>query len=40
VGMPAGLEGRLLQLDVRTMQWHAMQVQKNPHCRVCASVHA
>lgn len=39
-GMPAGLEGRLLQLDVRTMQWHAMQVQKNPHCRVCASVHA
>ncbi|MFV9474412.1 HesA/MoeB/ThiF family protein [Advenella sp. RU8] len=39
VGMPAGLDGRLLQLDARTMQWHAMQVQKNPQCPVCGSAH-
>jgi molybdopterin/thiamine biosynthesis adenylyltransferase len=37
VGRP--LVGRLLLLDAREMEWQALQVQRDPACRVCG-VHA
>lgn len=37
-GMPAGLLGRLLLFDARTMQWRSMKLQKNPDCPVCGSL--
>lgn len=34
-GVGETLAGRLLQLDARTMQWHAVRVRRDPECPVC-----
>jgi len=35
-GVGESLSGRLLWLDVRTMQWRSVNVQRDPECPVCA----
>ena len=39
-GAGASLSGRLLMLEARSMEWSALQVRRDPHCAVCASVGA
>ncbi|AKQ53658.1 HesA/MoeB/ThiF family protein [Bordetella hinzii] len=34
-GLGQTLAGRLLQLDVRSMQWHSVNVPRDPDCPVC-----
>jgi len=34
-GVGESLSGRLLWLDVRTMQWRSVNVQRDPECAVC-----
>ncbi|CCN16623.1 HesA/MoeB/ThiF family protein [Bordetella bronchiseptica] len=34
-GIGQSLAGRLLQLDVRSMQWHSVNVPRDPDCAVC-----
>jgi len=34
-GIGESLSGRLLWLDVRTMQWRSVNVQRDPECAVC-----
>lgn len=34
-GLPGTLNGRLLLLDARTMQWHSIAVARDPGCAVC-----
>ncbi|MCD0503394.1 HesA/MoeB/ThiF family protein [Bordetella petrii] len=34
-GIGESLSGRLLWLDVRTMQWRSVKVQRDPECAVC-----
>ncbi|MNC80997.1 Molybdopterin-synthase adenylyltransferase [compost metagenome] len=34
-GVGESLSGRLLWLDVRTMQWRSVNVQRDPECTVC-----
>ncbi|AZY47917.1 HesA/MoeB/ThiF family protein [Bordetella avium] len=34
-GLGETLAGRLLQLDVRSMQWHSVNVPRDPDCPVC-----
>jgi len=34
-GMGESLSGRLLWLDVRTMQWRSVNVHRDPECAVC-----
>jgi len=36
-GVGRSLSGRLLWLDARTMQWHSVNVRRDPGCPVCAS---
>ncbi|MFJ1300577.1 HesA/MoeB/ThiF family protein [Pseudomonadota bacterium AL_CKDN230030165-1A_HGKHYDSX7] len=38
-GLGEPLVGRLLQLDVRTMQWHSVNVRRDPGCEVCGPRH-
>ncbi|GAB1577234.1 HesA/MoeB/ThiF family protein [Bordetella petrii] len=35
-GVGESLSGRLLWLDVRSMQWRSVNVQRDPECPVCA----
>ncbi|MFP5399778.1 MAG: HesA/MoeB/ThiF family protein [Gammaproteobacteria bacterium] len=35
-GVGRSLAGRLQMIDVRTMEWTEIRVQRNPHCPVCA----
>lgn len=35
-GIGESLSGRLLWLDVRTMQWRSVNVRRDPECAVCA----
>lgn len=35
-GLGQSLAGRLLQLDVRNMQWHSVNVPRDPECPVCS----
>lgn len=35
VGQKAGLAGRLLRVDAVGMKFHAIDIDRNPHCRVC-----
>jgi len=34
-GVGRSLAGRLLQLDLREMQWHSVNVRRDPECPVC-----
>ncbi|WP_144631866.1 HesA/MoeB/ThiF family protein [Bordetella genomosp. 13] len=34
-GVGRSLSGRLLQLDLREMQWHSVNVRRDPECEVC-----
>ncbi|SAI67397.1 adenylyltransferase [Bordetella ansorpii] len=34
-GIGRSLSGRLLQLDLRDMQWHSVNVRRDPECEVC-----
>lgn len=36
VGVGQSLQGRLLMLDVRTMDWSRITVERNPECPVCS----
>ncbi|MFP3758693.1 molybdopterin biosynthesis protein MoeB, partial [Cupriavidus sp. SIMBA_020] len=36
-GVGESLSGRLLWLDVRTMQWRSVNVQRDPECAVCGA---
>ena len=36
-GVGESLSGRLLWLDVRTMQWRSVNVQRDPECAVCGT---
>ena len=35
VGYGETLDGRLLVLDVRLMEWRTLQLKKDPLCAVC-----
>jgi molybdopterin-synthase adenylyltransferase len=37
VGIGSSLEGRLLMLNARTMEWSSIGVSRNPQCPVCGS---
>ena len=39
-GIGRGLNGRLLMLDGRAMEWTEIRLPRNPDCPVCASAHA
>lgn len=39
-GIGQALTGRLLMLDGRTMEWHAMKLMRNQACSVCAGTTA
>jgi molybdopterin/thiamine biosynthesis adenylyltransferase len=36
VGLGASLAGRLLMLDVKSMEWNEVLVPRDPRCAVCA----
>jgi molybdopterin/thiamine biosynthesis adenylyltransferase len=36
LGIGESLEGRLLLLDVKSMQWKNIQLKKDPSCTVCS----
>jgi hypothetical protein len=36
LGIGESLEGRLLLLDVKSMQWKNIQLKKDPACPVCS----
>jgi molybdopterin/thiamine biosynthesis adenylyltransferase len=36
LGIGESLEGRLLLLDVKSMQWKNIQLKKDPSCPVCS----
>jgi len=36
LGIDAGLQGRLLLVDARTMEFHWFEVRKDPGCKVCS----
>ena len=36
-GIGRSLSGRLLQLDLREMQWHSVNVRRDPECTVCGA---
>jgi len=36
VGIGPGLQGRLLMLDGRAMEWSEIRIPRDPHCPVCA----
>lgn len=35
IGLPS-LSGRFVQLDARSMAWHALRLERDPSCAVCA----
>jgi len=37
IGIGETLSGRLLLLDALQMEWHCVQINKNPNCPVCAA---
>lgn len=36
LGAGENLQGRLMMLDALAMQWHTLQLERNPDCPVCA----
>jgi len=36
-GVGRSLSGRLLQLDLREMRWHSVNVRRDPECAVCGA---
>ena len=39
-GVGQSLSGRLLQLDVLSMEWHSSRLRRDPDCPVCGTRHA
>jgi bacteriocin biosynthesis cyclodehydratase domain-containing protein len=37
IGTGRSLNGRLLMLDGRAMEWSEIRMLRNPHCPVCAT---
>ena len=40
MGVGNSLQGRLLLIDVMTMEWHSALLPKDPDCPVCGRIHA
>jgi len=36
LGIGENLQGRLMMLDALSMQWHTLQLERNPDCPVCS----
>jgi molybdopterin-synthase adenylyltransferase len=37
MGIGESLQGRLLLLDVQSMEWRSIKLPKDPHCQVCSN---
>lgn len=37
LGIGDNLQGRLMMLDALSMQWHTLQLERNPDCPVCSA---